>query len=304
LWSWGFCSDDTEHTQMVGRALALSGGEPAAFELRLAADFKKWLLTAPAGVGFATLRACLKLLLGFGPNRSGVYSAGNGPAMRSALIGLYARDDEQLTKLVRASTRLTHTDPRAEEGALLIARAAQQGTKTNHDPTGFLLAAASTATGSELRESLDAAAQALIAGKTCLEFAQAQGWSQGVSGYVNQTVPAALYCWARSPQNFRECVENAVLLGGDTDSVAAIAGAICGANLGYEGIPIDWIERLVLWPRTTCWMRELAQTLAKAAENQQMENPPSMRWLATLPRNLAFGSIVIALTLRRLLPPY
>ena len=40
----------------------------------------------PAGVGLATARACLKLWLGFSPERSGIYSAGNGPAMRSAVL--------------------------------------------------------------------------------------------------------------------------------------------------------------------------------------------------------------------------
>ena len=252
----GFCSDDTEHTQMVGRSLALSGGDPREFELRLAADLKKWLLTAPAGVGFATLRACLKLLLGCGPNRSGVDSAGNGPAMRSALIGIYAKDEEQLTKLVRASTRLTHTDPRAEEGALLVARAAQIGHHHHKSRSHWIPPRSRIDRNRErIARFPGAAAQALIAGKTCLEFAQSQGWSRGVSGYVNQTVPAALYCWARSPDDFRRCVENAVLLGGDTDSVAAITGAICGAHLGSDGIPIEWIERLAEWPRTTKWMR-------------------------------------------------
>src|SRR5690349_12154175 len=82
----GFCSDDTEHTQMVGCAIVLSGGEAKEFERQFSRQLKCWLLTVPAGVGWATLRACVKLLLGFGPTRSGVFSAGNGPAMRSALI--------------------------------------------------------------------------------------------------------------------------------------------------------------------------------------------------------------------------
>ena len=86
----GFCSDDTEHTQIVGRALLLSAGDPELFERELGDQLKRWLLTLPAGVGIATLRACIRLLIGLSPSRSGVYSAGNGPAMRSALIGVYA----------------------------------------------------------------------------------------------------------------------------------------------------------------------------------------------------------------------
>jgi ADP-ribosylglycohydrolase len=206
---------------------------------------------------------------------------------------------------VRASTRLTHTDPRAEEGALLVAQAARLGIAgAKLEPIEFLQAAVSRVSGSELRDAVGAAAQALSACKSPLEFAQSQGWMKGVSGYVNQTVPAALYCWARLPSDFQRCVEDAVLLGGDTDSVAAITGAISGAHLGCDAVPSHWIAGLAEWPRTTQWMTRLATALASAVENQTAVEPTSMRWLATVPRNLAFGTIVIVLAFRRLLPPY
>ena len=290
---------------MVGRALALSGGATEQFERQLAADLKIWLLTIPAGVGLATLRASLKLLLGFGPRHSGVYSAGNGPAMRSALIGVCSPSDERVVELVRVSTRLTHIDPKAEEGALLVAQAARLAV-ANADiaPVEFIRKAAAEVAGADLRETLRAAVQALDAGNSCLEFVQTQGWSNGVSGFVNQTVPAALYCWARSPGDFRQCIENAVLLGGDTDSVAAITGAICGANLGSDAIPSEWVERLREWPRTADWHRRLAKQLTAAKEKQAAAKPPPMHWLATVPRNAVFAAAVVMLGIRRLLPPY
>ena len=65
---WGFCSDDTEHTLMVGRPSRCQAAIRNSFELALAAQFRRWLLAMPAGIGFATLRACLKLLVGFGPD--------------------------------------------------------------------------------------------------------------------------------------------------------------------------------------------------------------------------------------------
>jgi hypothetical protein len=67
-----------------------------------------WLVGLPAGIGSATLRATLKLWLGFSPSRSGVFSAGNGPAMRSPVLGTAIDDIETLRKFVRASTRITH----------------------------------------------------------------------------------------------------------------------------------------------------------------------------------------------------
>jgi ADP-ribosylglycohydrolase len=140
--------------------------------------------------------------------------------------------------------------------------------------------------------------------KSCQEFANARGWTNGVSGYVNQTVPAALYCWARSPADFRKCVESAALLGGDTDTVASIAGAICGANLGAKSIPVEWIEGLKEWPRNVKWMSELSKALFTCVSQRSVVEPPPMHWIATVPRNCAFVTIVFGLGLRRLLPPY
>ncbi|QDT96468.1 ADP-ribosylglycohydrolase family protein [Gimesia aquarii] len=305
IFGHGMCSDDTEHTLMVGRALVISQGDVVQFEKQFARELKHWFLCMPAGVGFATLKACLKLLVGFLPQKSGVFSAGNGPAMRSALLGVCATSDEHLVELVRASTRMTHTDPKAEEGALLIARASRIGTegKQNH-PIAFLRNAGECIQNDELKASILNAVQFLSEGKSPDLFAQSEGWAKGISGYVNQTVPAALYCWAYSPENLRQSVENAVMLGGDTDSVAAITGAVCGANSGANAIPSEWIERLIEWPRTKVWMESLAMKIAKVLESTEPQKPPSMYWLATIPRNMVFASVVIALGLRRLLPPY
>jgi ADP-ribosyl-[dinitrogen reductase] hydrolase len=107
----GMVSDDTEHTALVAIALA-STRSPGDFQSALARGLRRWLLTGPGGVGLATLRALLKLNLGFSPERSGVDSAGNGPAMRAALLGLCV-DLSDLPAYARANTRLTHTDPRA-----------------------------------------------------------------------------------------------------------------------------------------------------------------------------------------------
>lgn len=121
----GMCSDDTEHALMTAQALIVSAGQPEQFVRSLAWRLRGWLLGAPAGIGLATLRSVLKLWLGFPPSRSGVWSAGNGPAMRAAILGVaFGREPDRLRELVRRSTHLTHTDPKAEAGALAIAFAA------------------------------------------------------------------------------------------------------------------------------------------------------------------------------------
>ena len=121
----GMVSDDTEHTLFVAQSLLKHPSDASAFQRTLAWHLRWWFLGLPAGVGLATARACVKLCLGFSPTRSGVFSAGNGPAMRSAILGGYFQDDpDAIDAFVRASTQITHKDPKALIGALAIARLA------------------------------------------------------------------------------------------------------------------------------------------------------------------------------------
>jgi ADP-ribosyl-[dinitrogen reductase] hydrolase len=121
----GMMSDDTEHAAMTAQALIIAAGDVEKFRRCLAWKLRWWFLELPAGVGLATARACLRLWFGISPERSGVHSAGNGPAMRSAIIGATFADNEaKRQEFVAASTRLTHTDPRAVTAAMAVAEAA------------------------------------------------------------------------------------------------------------------------------------------------------------------------------------
>ena len=125
LFGIGMISDDTEHTVMVAQALFVSGGDETRFARDFAWRLKGWLLALPAGIGMATGRAIIKLLLFIPPKWSGVKSAGNGPAMRAAVLGVAWGDDPaKLASLNRISARITHRDERAEHGALTVAIAA------------------------------------------------------------------------------------------------------------------------------------------------------------------------------------
>src|SRR5258708_4107970 len=81
---------------------------------------------------------------------------------------------------------------------------------------------------------------------------------RGLSGYIYHPVPVAVYCWLRAGGAFRIALEDAIGLGGDTDTVGAIVGALCGATAGARGIPQEWVGGIVEWPRSERWMRELA----------------------------------------------
>ena len=304
----GMTSDDTEHTCMAAQALLAAGGDPHRFARSLAWRLRWWLLGLPAGVGKATALGTLKLWIGFPPGRSGVRSAGNGPAMRTAVLGVYAagRDVAMLLGLVRASTRLTHTDPRAEQGALAVALAARYAAQRDAGdvrPDAFLDALRPHVRDVELwRLAQMAAAHAAGCG-TADGLTAELGLTCGVSGFVYHSVPVALFCWLRWPGDLRSAVEAAVLAGGDTDTTAAIAGALVGATTGADGIPGEWLGGLAEWPRTVSWMRRLGERLADASAGAQL-GPLPLFWPGLIARNVAFLAIVLAHGLRRLLPPY
>ena len=64
------------------------------------------------------------------------------------------------------------------------------------------------------------------------------------NGYVVDTLEASLWCLLTT-SSYKDCVLKAVNLGGDTDTVAAIAGGLAGAVYGYDDIPEKWRETLI-----------------------------------------------------------
>ena len=132
---WGMCSDDTEHTFFVAQALLASRSDVARFRRSLAWKLRWWFIALPAGVGMATAKACIRLWLGWPCTRSGVWSAGNGPAMRSAIIGaVFAEDAQARHAHVTTSSELTHRDPKANYVALAVADLAAAWTRGDCDP--------------------------------------------------------------------------------------------------------------------------------------------------------------------------
>ena len=95
----GMISDDTEHTCMVAQSLIDAGGDVPTFTRRFARRLRWWILALPAGVGKATARSGIKLWLGASPEKAGVFSAGNGPAMRAAIFGAALDDVPSILEL-------------------------------------------------------------------------------------------------------------------------------------------------------------------------------------------------------------
>ena len=307
----GMLSDDTEHACMTAQALLAAPEDEARFARSLAWRLRGWFAALPAAVGWGTARAIVKLWLGFSPARSGVFSAGNGAAMRAPILGTsLAFQPHRLEAAARASARLTHRDVRAEEGALVVALAAAHAatrTADGIDAPALLDALACRVTVEELRRALDGCGEALVRGDAPERFAETLGMEDGVSGFVMHTVPAALFCWLASPGDFRRSVEAIIRLGGDADSTGAIVGGLAGATVGADAIPEEWVAGIRDWPRSVAWMRRLGERLSETfPEHGEGAHPGPLPlfWPAIVPRNLLFLAVALAHGFRRLAPPY
>jgi ADP-ribosyl-[dinitrogen reductase] hydrolase len=277
----GLLSDDTEHACMTAQALLAEPNDPARFGRVLARKLRWWLAALPPAIGFSTLRA---LIIG-----RGVWSAGNGPVMRAPVIGALVDDIDRLESFVAASTAITHRDARAHAGALAIAIAAHYAMRDRAD--AVLDAIRARVVDRELLDALDRVEAMLD--RPSSELVRELGLARGVTGYVHHTVPMCLHAWLRAPHDFAGAVTEIIELGGDADTTGAIVGALAGASAGEAAIPREWLA-IRDAPRSLAWIRRLARARA----------PIRLAWPMIPLRNLAFAAIVLAIGLRRLLPPY
>jgi ADP-ribosyl-[dinitrogen reductase] hydrolase len=311
IFDYGMISDDTEHTIFIAQCLIACGDSEEIFIKRLAWCLKLWLLSLPAGVGLATLKSIVKLWLRFSPLKSGVYSAGNGAAMRSSIIGAYfANNLPKLDVFVTLSTKITHSDPRALIGAKAIAYITAWIIREDlkECPDIDELEAILRLIEDKETEWLNLTDQLIYSlkqGLSVSEFAELIGQKKGISGYVYKTVPMAIYAWYYHFDNFQDALEAVFNCGGDTDTTGAITGALCGVTGGESAIPRQWIEKIFDFPRNPQLLIKIADKLTENINNHYQKNiPVNYDWWWILPRNLLFLIVVLIHGFRRLLPPF
>jgi poly(ADP-ribose) glycohydrolase ARH3 len=162
-------------------------------------------------------------------------SFGNGAAMRVAPIGLlFARSPARLKEQVVAQSQVTHRHPLGVNGALLIATAVAKALQADTvDKQGWI---------DELRGVAEPELAAKLARVLHITSAEIGELGNGIT--AQESVVTAIACFLAWPTSFVDAVGNAILLGGDTDTIAAITGAVSGAYLGIEGIPAYAIQAL------------------------------------------------------------
>ncbi len=302
LFGRGMLSDDSEHTILASQALLLCGGDPAVFQKRLAGKLRWWFAGMPAGIGLATAKAIIKLWIGFPPGRNGVFSAGNGPVMRAPILGVYfANDSERRAAFVKASTILTHTDPKAVEAAMMAADCAAFATQGELGRDLILDRMKEIAAAPEWSQPIQQIEASLAQGTSVKQFADEMGFSKGVSGYSVHTMTMVLFIWLRHRGDFSSIVSEAIACGGDTDSVAAIAGGIAGAET--DSFRPAWLGKLTDHPYTVDYITRLGTALAESVQGRLVKPPSVANW-QIIPRNILFFITVLFHGFRRIFPPY
>ncbi len=171
-------------------------------------------------------------------------SFGNGAAMRIAPVGLFFFQDENLYDRVCASSEVTHTHPLGMDGAAIQARAISLAmtldSREDFPVDAFLKGLMDFARTPEMKDKLTLL-EDLIKENAAPDTA-ARKLGQTVAAH--ESVPFAVYSFVRNPKSFEECLDCAVLNGGDRDTLGAMACAISGAFLGVERIPQSWIDKL------------------------------------------------------------
>jgi ADP-ribosylglycohydrolase len=248
---FGQYSDDTQLARELLASVVDGHGVWRAdiFAARLAGLFQR---SADVGAGPGTRTAALRIAAGepWTVAATPPPYAGNGSAMRVGPLGaLYGGRRDLLRHVAEEQSQVTHRDPRCAAGAVAVAGAAALGSITSRLDSRLLLETLAGWT-----ESIDpgtAGAIVALADWTGLApdeaaarihgLGLAAGPSspgEGFTPFVTTTVLWSLYAFLRSPDDYLEAVRTAIAGGGDTDTTGAMTGAIAGARLGKQALPI------------------------------------------------------------------
>ncbi len=181
-------------------------------------------------------------------------SFGNGAAMRVAPVGLFfGPDPARVAEQARLSALPTHRHPLGIEGAVLLAVAvALAAHGPPFDRRGFFDELQRHCVSEEFAWQVRAARK--LRRGHALDFL-------GHSLPAHRSVVTAIACFSTNPDSYERAVAKAIALGDDTDTLAAMAGALCGAHLGLSAVPADWLRRLEGGPKGGDYIRALAEQL-------------------------------------------
>lgn len=251
----GHVTDDTDQALLLGRLLVEGDGrvDPAALAERLLAWEAGMLARGSADLLGPSTRRALDLVAGGAPPEgTGRWGDTDGAAMRIAPVGVACptRPLDRLVDLVAEAGRVTHDTTVANAGAAAVAAAVSAGVAGAAVPEAIeagVEAARAGGTRGHYVPGADVAARIvwavdLVAAAPDPLDAVSRLVGTGVA--TQEAVPAAFAILALHPDDtWRACLA-AAGMGGDSDTVAAMTGAMSGACHGAAALPADAVARL------------------------------------------------------------
>jgi len=216
-------TDDSEMALALARSILARGG----FEREAAAEaYRSWLRSSPFDVG-GTVAAALR----DHPNPA---SQANGSLMRVSPLGVYAHAvaPALAAELARQDSSLTHPNPVCGDAAAAFVVAVGHAVREGDGPEAAFRAAEEWARGAS-------AALLVLEALGAARHEPPRCDTRGSEGWVRIALQNAFHELLHAPGP-EEGVVATVRRGGDTDTNAAIAGALLGAVHGREAVPVQW----------------------------------------------------------------
>lgn len=220
-------TDDSEMALMLARVL-VSEGRYDTEEARKA--YVYWLDSDPFDCGM-TVSSSLR-------GQINLDSQANGALMRISPLGIFGAsyDRQQVGSWARQDAALTHPNPVCQQANALFAMAISEVISTGTDAQELVHRIETWATEMNAEHVLmEAIAGASTAPPS--DYVHQQGW-------VLIAFRNALWQLLHAP-NLEEGIVDTIMRGGDTDTNAAIAGALLGAVYGRDAIPDQWLQSLL-----------------------------------------------------------
>ncbi len=260
-------TDDTDMTLALAESIIQCGKIDAgdiAKSFRLSCDLTR-------GYAIGTIKAVMALRAGLRWNQVAriVFeegSFGNGAAMRVSPVGVfYHHDLDRLRKAAIEQANITHVHPLGQWGAVMqasaVAFAVLHHPKKPFKKEQMVTDLKEVLWGGpiEYMKALNKIEEMLAQGKKLKAREVVQSLGNGVE--ADFSVPSACYIAIAYSPDFCDAVRAAISLGGDTDTIAGMVGAVVGAHVGEKGLPVEWIEQLEDGPRGRSFAREVADRL-------------------------------------------
>jgi ADP-ribosylglycohydrolase len=253
----GAITDDTEQAVLLGRLLVAGQGtiEPGD----LAAALVAWEADMAARgsldlLGPSTRRAVAAVQAGTPPAEAGAFGDTNGAAMRITPVGIAVPPDDPGTLVDRvvAASFVTHGTSLALAGAAAVAAAVSAGISGATAPTATEAAVAAAriaagrgrwVAGADVAARIEWATQ-LVAGRPRDQAMDLIYRLVGTGLATQESVPAAFAALAVTADDPWLTCRFAASLGGDCDTIAAMAGAVAGACHGLAAFPADAVATI------------------------------------------------------------